>query len=218
LNTSSPDYIQGVNDTYLYNQIYAAAPYAPQIICSRNENVLRNTATAFLQGFYPPSARASRATLTNGTTEANPLDGYQYVLLNGMAANAPDAIWIKGDQFFPTMTNASNAYFESAEFITRQPQLQSFYEKFTPLLTGVFTPEQIGFQSAYRIFDYLNVGYVHNQTIYSNLTSDDLFQLRTLADSQELALVYNASSPDTSIGGRILYGAILAASTPPSPS
>lgn len=27
LNTSSPHYIQGVNDSYLYNQIYAAAPY-----------------------------------------------------------------------------------------------------------------------------------------------------------------------------------------------
>lgn len=126
-----------------------------------------------------------------------------------MAANTPDAIWIKGDQFCPAMTNASKAYFESIEFMIRQPQLQSFYDKFTPL-AGVFTREQIGFQSAYKIFDYLNVGYMHNQTIYSNLTSDDLFQLRTLADSQELALVYNASSPDTSIGGRTLSAAILA--------
>src|SRR5579862_5226177 len=68
---------------------------------------------------------------------------------------------------------------------------------------------QIGFQSAYGIFDYLNVGYVHNSTIYSNLSTDDLFQLRTLADSQELALVYNVSASDTSIGGKTLSGAIL---------
>src|SRR5579862_4053045 len=68
---------------------------------------------------------------------------------------------------------------------------------------------QIGFQSAYGIFDYLNVGYVHNSTIYSNLSTDDLFQLRTLADSQELALVYNVSSPNVSIGGKTLSGAIL---------
>jgi hypothetical protein len=151
------------------------------------------------------------STLTNGTTESNPLDGYQYVLVNGITANAPDAIWIKGDQFCPAMTNASKAYYQSSEFLTRQTQLQSFYDKFTPLLTGIFPQSAIGYQSAFGIFDYLNVGYVHNKTIFSNITSEDLFQLRTLADNQELALVYNASSPNTSIGGKTLSGAILTA-------
>ena len=176
---------------------------------SSNENVLGNTATAFIQGLYPPSDPATAATLANGTAQFNPLDGYQYVLVNGMPSTAPDAIWIKGDQFCPAMTNASKAYYQSTEFLTRQPQLQSFYDKFTPLLTGIFPQSQIGFQSAYGIFDYLNVGYVHNDTIYSNLTAEDLFQLRTLADSQELALVYNASSPNVSIGGKTLSASIL---------
>lgn len=107
------------------------------------------------------------------------------------------------------MTNASKAYYQSTEFLTRQPQLQSFYDKFTALLTGIFPQSQIGFQSAYGIFDYLNVGYVHNDTIYSNLTAEDLFELRILADSQELALVYNASSPNLSIGGKTLSASIL---------
>jgi hypothetical protein len=32
LNTSSPDYIQGVNSSYLYDQIYAGAPYISSVI------------------------------------------------------------------------------------------------------------------------------------------------------------------------------------------
>src|SRR5271169_102995 len=111
--------------------------------------------------------------------------------------------------YFPAMTYASKAYYQSTEFLNRQSELQSFYDKFTPLLVGIFPQTEIGFQSAYGIFDYLNVGYVHNQTIFANLTSDDLFRLRTLSDEQELALVYNPSSPNTSIGGKTLSAAIL---------
>ena len=178
------------------------------ILC-RNENVLGNTATAFLQGFYPPSDPATESTLTNGTEQFNPLSGYQYVLVNGVPSTAPDSIWIKGDMYCPAMTNASQAYYQSQDFLTKQQQLQPFYDKFTPLLSGIFPQSEIGFQSAYGIFDYLNVGYIHNATIYASLSPEDLFQLQTLADQQELAKVYNESSPNTSIGGRTLSGAIL---------
>jgi hypothetical protein len=77
------------------------------------------------------------------------------------------------------------------------------------LLIGTLPKSQIGFQSAYGIFDYLNVGFIHNYTIFSYLSVDDLYQLRVLADEQELALVYNTSSPNRSIGGKTLSGAIL---------
>jgi hypothetical protein len=175
----------------------------------RNENVLGNTATAFMQGFYPPSDPATASTLTNGTAQFNPLNGYQYVLVNGIPSTAPDSIWVKGDMYCPAMTNASKAYYQSNDFLTKQQQLQPFYDKFSPLLTGIFPPSQIGFQSAFGIFDYLNVGSIHNSTISSSLSTDDLFQLRTLADQQELSLVYNSSNPNTSIGGKSLSGAIL---------
>jgi hypothetical protein len=180
----------------------------PQLIC-RNGNVLGNTALAFTQGLYPPSDPATAATLTNGTAQFNPLDGYQYVLINGIPADAPETIWLKGDQYCPIMSAASQEYFQSSEYLTLQPQLQSFYDSFTPLLEGIFSASQIGYQSAYKIFDYLNEGYIHNQTIYNNLTADQLFQLQTLADSQELAKVYNASSPLRSIGGQTLAATIL---------
>lgn len=175
----------------------------------RNGNVLGNTATAFVQGLYPPSDPATAATLTNGTGQFNPLGGYQYVLVNGIPADAPETIWLKGDQYCPTMSAASQQYYESSEFLTMQSQLQPFYDKFTPLLAGIFPPSEIGYQSAYGIFDYLNVGYIHNQTIYTGLSAEDLFQLQTLADSQELAKVYNASSALRSVGGQTLAATIL---------
>ena len=73
---------------------------------------------------------------------------------------------------------------------------------------GTFPQSEIGLQSAYDIFDYLKIGYVHNQTIFANLSGDDLFQFHALTD-EELALVYDISSPNTSIGDKTLSGAIL---------
>lgn len=162
-----------------------------------------------MQGLYPASTAGNAQTLANGTTESTPLNGYQYVLLNGIPADAPETIQIAGDQNCPVITAASKAYYNSTKFLTMQNQTQAFYNKFIPLISGDFTPSQIGFQSAYNIFDYLNVGYIHNTTIHNNLTADDLFQLRTLADSQSFDLVYNASSPNVMIGGKMLANLVL---------
>ena len=162
-----------------------------------------------MQGFYPPSDAATLQTLTNGPSEVSPLNGYQYVTVNGLTSNAPDIIWIAGDQSCPTMTKASQAYYNSSTFLTMKSQLQPFYNKFEPLLQGVFEPSQIGFQSAFNIFDYLNVGYLYNATIYMNLSSEDLFQLRTLADAQSFDLVYNTSCQNASIGGMTVAGMVL---------
>lgn len=175
----------------------------------RNVNVLGNTAMAFAQGLYPPSDPATAATLTNGTGQFNPLGGYQYVFVNGIPADAPETIWLMGDQYCPTMSAASEEYYASLEFMTMQQQLQPFYDKFAPLLVGTFPPSEIGYQSAYGIFDYLNVGYIHNQTIFASVSAADLFQLQTLADAQELAKVYNTSSPLRSVGGQTLAAIIL---------
>ena len=123
----------------------------------RNDNVLGLSAQVFLQGLYPASTSANTQTLANGTTESAPLNGYQYVLLNGIPADAPESIQIAGDQNCPVITAASKAYYNSTKFLAIQNQTQAFYNKFTPLISGDFTPSQIGFQSAYNIFDYLNV-------------------------------------------------------------
>ena len=64
----------------------------------RNDNVLGPSSQAFMQGLFPPTQSANLQTLANGTSESDPLNGYQYVLVNGLTATAPDIIWIAGDQ------------------------------------------------------------------------------------------------------------------------
>jgi len=65
----------------------------------------------------------------------------------------------------------------------------------------------------YLVFDYLNVAEIHNTTIpFSDLlTNDTLFQLRTLADTHEYNLAYNASDPIRAVTGATLAAQIVQA-------
>jgi prostatic aicd phosphatase len=188
----------------------------------RNDNVLLPSAVSFWQGFYPPSSTFTFQTLANGTSEDAPLNGYQYVTINGLPSDSPDLIWIAGDQSCPTCINAQQSYYNSTKFLTLQPQLQPFYNQFIPLFDGVLPTSSVGFQNAYNVFDYINVGYIHNATIFNNVSSEDLFQLRTLADQQAFDLYYNTSQPNRSISGQMAAYLVLsrlnetAAQTSPS--
>jgi len=66
----------------------------------------------------------------------------------------------------------------------------------------------MSYENAYDIFDLLNVARIHNSSV-TNITSDQLFQLRTLADGYEWGFNYNESQPMRSVGGRTLAGAIV---------
>jgi prostatic aicd phosphatase len=173
------------------------------MLMSRNDNVLLPSAVSFWQGFYPPSTQFTTQTLSNGTSSDAPLNGYQYVAINGMPSDSPDLIWIAGDQNCPACTKAQNSYYNSTEYLTMAPQLQPFYNKFIPLFQGVLNASQVSFANAFDVFDYINVGYIHNATIFNNVSAADLFQLRTLADNQLYNMYYNTSQPTRSIGGQM---------------
>lgn len=61
------------------------------------------------------------------------------------------------------------------------------------------------------VFDLINVATINNATINSSslLTTDTLFQLRTLADHHEFELAYNASEPIRAIAGATLAAQIV---------
>ena len=92
LTSTSPNKIQGFNSKYTATQVNASAP---------NENVLGNSAQAFMQGLFSPDGQLTSTTLANGTTTESPLDGYQYVLISGAGATAESQIWIRGDTNCP---------------------------------------------------------------------------------------------------------------------
>ncbi|ORY04131.1 histidine phosphatase superfamily [Clohesyomyces aquaticus] len=207
LSSTSPQRIFNISgDKYVPSQIYASAP---------DQSVLINTATAFLQGFYPPlgsvSPQLATQTLNNGTATQNPLNGYQYVFLHGADANSPDTIWLKGDDACPALTNASESFENSTEFQAKLESTKAFYAGFSEFLKGVYdyTPQKMTYAKAFDIFDLINVANIHNSSIPRNITSEELFQLRTLADSAEFAYNFNTSQPARSIGGKTMTGAIL---------
>ncbi|KAL3485037.1 histidine phosphatase superfamily [Aspergillus germanicus] len=205
--SSSPKQILGISeDKYVPAQIFASAP---------DESVLLNTATAFLQGLYPPleglDEEVASQTLNNGSTYTNPLDGYQYVVLHGEEKESPDTIWIKGDDECPAISVLSEEFTESDVYAERVESTRSFYQQFWPALQDVYdyTEADLSYENAYEIFDLINTGMIHNASMEDAVTDEELFQLRTLADSHELGMNFDASQPDMAIGARTLSQAIL---------
>ncbi|RKK86993.1 hypothetical protein BFJ71_g13538 [Fusarium oxysporum] len=195
-------------DEYKPSQIFASAP---------DQGILMNTATAFLQGFYPPLAdldpEIASQTLNNGSESQAPLDGYQYVRLHTINDNSPDTIWIKGDDACPKYVTASKSFMKSDVFAQREEDTKEFYEQFYDVLSdGVYNlrPENMTYKNAYNIFDLVNVARIHNSTSPArNVSNADLLQLRTLADSAELGQNWNESDTARAIGAETLSGAIL---------
>ncbi|KAF4983039.1 hypothetical protein FZEAL_1464 [Fusarium zealandicum] len=210
LSSDSDSQILGISeDEYKPSQIFASAP---------DQGILMNTATAFLQGLYPPLADIDpeivSQTLNNGSESEAPLDGYQYVRLQTISDNSPDTIWIKGDDACPKYITASKAFMDSDVFAQRTDDTKDFYEGFYDVLSdGVYNlqPENMTYRNAYNIFDLVNVARIHNESSPARNVSDaDLLQLRALADSAELGLNWNASDPARAIGAETLSGAVLA--------
>lgn len=205
ISSDSPKKILGISeDKYVPSQISASAP---------DEPVLLNTATAFLQGLYPPiDTSIASQPLNNGTNYTNPLGGYQYVVLHGEEKESPDTIWIKGDDECPAFIEAMDTFPESAVYQERLESTRSFYQQFWPdILENVYdlSEEDMTYENAYTIFDLINVGTIHNSSMKDAVTPDQLIQLRTLADSAEFNSNYNASQRDRSIGAQTLNAAIL---------
>jgi prostatic acid phosphatase len=176
-----------------------------------------NTATSFLQGLYPPlvdlAPELATQTLSNGTNSTSPLDGYQYVLLHGINDNSPDTIWIKGDDACPAYKTASKSFQKSDVFAARVDATRDFYAGFYDMLSpDVYNlkPDNMTYANAYNIYDLINVARIHNESSDAlNVSDEDLFQLRTLADSSEHGQNWNSSQPARSIGAETLSGAVL---------
>ncbi|SPN99732.1 uncharacterized protein DNG_02583 [Cephalotrichum gorgonifer] len=209
LSADSPHRILGISESkYVSSQIFASAP---------DSGILWGTATAFLQGFYPPLDQTDPDLLTtklnNGSEASNPIGGYQYVLVHGEDDDAPDAIWIKGDQSCPANKAAKATFKDSAFFKQRDEETKSFYAGFKDALSEVYdytSPSNFSYANAFDIFDLINVARIHNASSPAlDVSDEDLAQLRTLADSAEFESNYNASQPDRSIHGRTLIAGLL---------
>lgn len=209
LASGSPHRIEGISEfQYDASQIYASAP---------DQSILLDTATAFLQGLYPPLAHlmpdVTGQSLANGSSISSPLTGYQYVTLHGVDDDSPETVWIKGDDGCPVRTTASDDFEASAEFRERLASTADFYRSLYPVLAGTSdyaSLNSLSYAKAYDIFDLINVQRIYdNSSAAASVTDEQMFQLRTLADSAEFGRNFNASQPERSIHAATLAGAVL---------
>ncbi|KAL2156754.1 hypothetical protein VTH82DRAFT_1500 [Thermothelomyces myriococcoides] len=208
LSSSSPHRIQNISEfEHVPAQVWASAP---------DTSVLLATANAFLQGLYPPlgDIKPSLAAqeLANGSSVEGPLTGYQYVTLHGINDDSPETIWIKGDDDCPAVKAASDDFKGSTEFQARLASTREFYKSLYPYVSNVYSsPEELSYEKAYDIFDVINVAKIHNtsSSAVENVTDEQMFQLRTLADSAEFGLNFNASQPDRSLHAQTFIASVL---------
>ncbi|KAG7288369.1 hypothetical protein NEMBOFW57_007900 [Staphylotrichum longicolle] len=205
--SDSPHRINGISEfQHVAAQVWASAP---------DQSILLGTATSFLQGLYPPlgDIQASDVSmqLANSSSVSNPLSGYQYVTLHGINDDSPETVWIKGDDDCPVVAAASADFKTSAEYKSRLASTRDFYRSLYPLVHEIYlSADNLSYAKAYDIFDVINVENLHNATSPArNVTADQLFQLRTLADSAEFGLNYNNSQPARSLHARTLAASVL---------
>lgn len=194
--------IEGINDTIVHaDQISASAP---------SDAVLQNSATGFLQGVYPPAGKASTETLGNGTKIESPLNGAQLIPLSltSSGKNSEDSTWLQGASSCEKAGISSNDYYSSDSYNSMLESTKEFYQSLSPLLNQTFSSSQMSFKNAYTIFDYLNVGRIHNKT--SDVTDKVYQQLLALASNQQYNLAYNESDKVRAMDGAVLAGEILA--------
>ncbi|CAO2649589.1 Nn.00g069740.m01.CDS01 [Neocucurbitaria sp. VM-36] len=195
--------IRGINeDLVKLSQIAVTAPV---------DNVLQNSAMAFLQALYPPVETVQ--TLANGESVQAPMDGYQLIPVNTIAtgAGSEDAGWLQDASSCQNAKLSSNSYFDSAEYKNIASNTKDFFSSLVPSINNVISEDQVTYKNAYIVYDIINVAEIHNSSIPNSdvLTNSTLHQLHALANAHEWGLAYNASDSTRAIAGMQLAGEVL---------
>ncbi|MCJ1344635.1 hypothetical protein MMC31_002838 [Peltigera leucophlebia] len=189
-------------DQYQESQLWVSAP---------DQTIHLESGYNFFEGLYPPLESLdmvlANQKLNNGSDSFAPLNGYQIVHLHGEAPEAPDTIWIKGDDGCPALTSAATMYEQSSEYLSTLDSSRGFYQQFTEILANNLPAANVTYKNAFTIFDLLNVANIHNASV--NVPSDKLDQLRYYSDASEFGRAYNRTMPDRAIGGMTLIGGLL---------
>lgn len=198
--------INGIStDIVKQSQIAVSAP---------DDTVLQNSAMGFLQGLYPPvGSDLDVSTLKNGTNITAPMDGYQLipVELVSTGSGSEDNGWLQSASGCAKATLSSNNFFLSEQYNDLLNSTHDFYQSILPVVNGTFNGSADTYKNAYTIFDLVNVAEIHNATFDPTgiITNETFFQLRTLADSHEWGLAYNASDDMRAIAGMTLAAEIV---------
>ncbi|KIY49137.1 phosphoglycerate mutase-like protein [Fistulina hepatica ATCC 64428] len=197
LDTSSSTYIPGIStDLVNVSQIQVRADAGGE------GGVIFSSAVSLLQGLYPPTTEY-QTTLANGTTIiASPL-------IRSLAVESvePDNdISLESWTDCGTFSNATTAFYNSAEFAAKKVSNEAFLDELPSYLDG----RNVSLENMWNIYDYMNVEYIHNATFADNLPITFLPQARDLANWHEMG-VFTSPSIDGigNIAGRTVLPTIL---------
>ena len=120
------------------------APSAPA-----GDNVLQNSAQAFLQGLYPPVPHVE--ILRNGKKIQTSIN-LQLIPVQATNQAGPileNTIWLQGASGCTNAVSSSSAYTSSAEYLSLLDSTSDFYKRLDPVIKGAYSGDDQSFKNAY---------------------------------------------------------------------
>lgn len=178
---------------------------------STDDEFISSSAMAFFQGLYPPRGIPvfdNESTLSNGSVDSFPLDGYQYPNIGTVSSLDFNYIWIAGNIGCTNYEITQVEQLESLSFSGQIAATQPFYDSLASTLFWDYDPSIVNFGNAWILYEYALYQYNHNRS--NPVSSSDLSQLYNLASQQQFEL----NTPDSlttipSIAGQTLASAVL---------
>lgn len=155
-------------------------------IFSTTDQFVIASAQAFMQGLYPPLGQSGMApsdTGDNSFSDVSPLDGYQYPQIVTLGNGDPQSVMVAG-QADCTMHQVSESEYRNGDYARDITEItDAFYARlWNEVLSGVYAESSATYNNAVDISDYIEYEVVHNSTVQTQLTKDEIRQARWWAD------------------------------------
>ena len=175
---------------------------------------LDQSAQAFMLGLYPAfngssnDESMSSAALANGTSLVSPLDGIQYPQIISPTATDSAYVALSGMENCPNLDASAQNYFTTSDYTSTISSTKDFYQSLSSALKSAMEDTfSLSFTDAYKIWDYLSYGVIHDNNTASIINDTTLNSARYLADSLMWNLYGNLSVDN---GIRVVAGRTLA--------
>ncbi|KAJ7634429.1 histidine phosphatase superfamily [Roridomyces roridus] len=165
--------------------------------------VVFDSATALLQGLFPPNSR-NKITLANGTVVTAPLAGYQYIPMETVEPG--------NDRSMESWTDCPNfekhiaAFHKSDAFKEKAQEAEPFLNEIKDFVFGRPTT----LDNIWNIYDFMATALTYNQTYAYRLPPGYVNQARALANFHEDGVFSDAKANGIgNVAGRTLMHTIL---------
>ncbi|KAK2591091.1 hypothetical protein QQS21_011224 [Conoideocrella luteorostrata] len=184
-----------------------------KIMAGTNSGLV-NSATAFMQGLYPPKAVNSSDPLAHNYDQGSnatdyPLNGYQYAKVLTFSNADSDSIVIQGDEeCIAWREEMRQNLSKSSNTMSMISQTQNFYTALfeSGPLQGLFPSSYTTYLYADEIYKTVKYHYEHNETVHRSLpnANDKLKTLEANAFALELSRI-SSNSTDKMDPLNVLY-------------